>query len=74
MIPADNFTVTISSLNKGINDDHLSTSGHTLTITPDGRLTIESQNGHHILEAGQWDDLELKLLPRIEQIAVAEVG
>jgi hypothetical protein len=74
MIPADNFTVTISSLNKGINDDPLSTSGHTLTITPDGRLTIESQNGHHILEAGQWDDLELKLLPRIEQIAVAEVG
>jgi hypothetical protein len=74
MSAVDHFTVTISSLNKGLNDDHLSMSGHTLTVTPDGRLSIEGEKGQHILEPGQWDDLELKMLPHIDRISLAEIG
>jgi hypothetical protein len=41
----DHFTVSISSLNNGLNDDRRSLSGHTLTIAPDGRLSIETYKG-----------------------------
>jgi hypothetical protein len=49
MSTIDHFTVAITSLNKGLNDDRQSLSGHTLTVTPDGRLTIEGEKGRHTL-------------------------
>jgi hypothetical protein len=74
MSAIDHFTVTISSLNKGLNDDHQSISGHTLTVAPDGRLSIEGEKGHHSLAPGEWDDLELRMLPYIDKLSLAEVG
>jgi hypothetical protein len=70
----DNFTVSISSLNTGLNDDRQSLSGHTLTVTPDGRLSIESEKGRHTFASGEWDDLEVKMLPHIETASLADVG
>ena len=74
MIANDHFTVTISSLNNGLNDDRLSLSGHSLTVSPDGRLSIESEKGSHIFAPGEWDDFELKMLPQIEKSSLADVG
>ena len=74
MIVNDHFTVTISSLNNGLNDDRQSLSGHTLTVTPDGRLSIDSEKGGHIFARGEWDDVELKMLPQIEKSSLADVG
>jgi hypothetical protein len=74
MSAIDHFTVTISSLNKGPNDDHQSLSGHTLSVTPDGRLTIEGEKGRHTLAPGEWDDFELKMLPTITTSSLADAG
>ena len=70
----DHFTVTISSLNNGLNDDRQSMSGHTLPVTPDGRLSIDGEKGRHTLAPGAWDDFELKTLPSINTASLAEVG
>lgn len=70
----DHFIVTISSLNSGVNDDRQSISGHTLTVTPDGVLSIQSEKGPHTLAAGEWDDLELRMLPSINKASLADVG
>ena len=74
MIANDHFTVTISSLNNGLNDDRLSLSGHSLTVTPDGRLAIDSEKGRRMFAPGEWDDVELKMLPHIEKSSLADVG
>jgi hypothetical protein len=74
MSATDHFTVSISSLNHGLNDDRQSLSGHTLTVSPDGRLSIESEKGPHTLAAGEWDDLELRMLPSINKASLADVG
>jgi hypothetical protein len=74
MSAIDHFTVTVSSLNKGLNDDHQSMSGHTLTVTPDGRLSIDGEKGRHTLARGEWDDLELKILPSISKGSLADIG
>jgi hypothetical protein len=71
----DRFAVTISSLNNGLNDDRQSLSGHTLTVSPDGRLSIDSEKGPHTFAPGDWDDLELKMLPTLEeQSSLADIG
>jgi hypothetical protein len=70
----DCFTVTISSLNNGLNDDRQSLSGRTLTVSPDGRLSIESEKGLHTFAQGEWDDLELKMLPALDKASLADVG
>ena len=70
----DRFTVTISSLNNGLNDDHQSMSGHTLTVSPDGSLSIQSEKGPRTLAAGEWDDLELKMLPSFDKGSLADIG
>jgi hypothetical protein len=70
----DHFTVSISSLNNGLNDDRQSVSGHTLTVSPDGRLSIDSEKGRHTFATGEWDDLELRMLPHIETASLADVG
>lgn len=74
MSAADYFTVSISSLNNGLNDDRQSLSGHTLTVAPDGRLSIESEKGRQTFAPGEWDDVELKLLPQIEASSLADPG
>jgi hypothetical protein len=74
MIANDHFTVTISSLNNGLNDDRLSLSGHSLTVRPDGRLSIDSEKGRRMFAPGEWDDVELKMLPHIEKSSLADVG
>jgi hypothetical protein len=71
---ADRFTVSISSLNSGLNDDRQSLSGHTLTVSADGQLSIDSEKGQHTFGAGDWDDLELKMLPHIETSSLDDVG
>jgi hypothetical protein len=71
---ADRFTVSISSLNSGVNDDRQSLSGHTLTVSPDGQLSIDSEKGQHTFAVGDWDDLELKMLPHIETSSLDDVG
>jgi hypothetical protein len=71
---ADRFTVSISSLNSGVNDDRQSLSGHTLTVSPDGQLSIDSEKGQHTFAVGDWDDLELKMLPHIETSSQDDVG
>jgi hypothetical protein len=74
MSASDQFTVTISSLNNGLNDDRQSLSGRSLTVTPDGRLSIESEKGRHTFAPGEWGDVELKVLPQIEGSSLADVG
>ena len=74
MSATDHFTVSISSLNNGLNDDRQSLSGHTLRVAPDGRLTIEGEKGLHTLAAGEWDDLELRRLPSISAASLAAIG
>jgi|HubBroStandDraft_5_1064220.scaffolds.fasta_scaffold213612_1 hypothetical protein len=74
MIANDHFTVTISSLNGGLNDDRVSLSGHTLGVSPDGQLSIDSEKGRHTFAPGEWDDVELKMLPHIEKSSLADVG
>jgi hypothetical protein len=71
---ADRFTVSISSLNSGVNGDRQSLSGHTLTVSPDGQLSIDSEKGQHTFAVGEWDDLELKMLPHIETSSLDDVG
>jgi hypothetical protein len=69
----DHFSVTISSLNNGLNGDRQSPSGHSLS--PDGRLSIDSEKGRHTFAPGDWDDLELKMLPTLEETSsLADVG
>jgi hypothetical protein len=74
MIANDHFTVTISSLNNGLNDDRVSLSGRSLTVSPDGRLSIDSEKGRQTFAPGEWDDVELKMLPQIEKSSLADVG
>ena len=74
MSASDHFIVTISSLNKGLNDDRESMSGRTLTVGADGRLSIEGEKGRRTLAPGEWDDLELKMLPSIGKGSLADVG
>jgi hypothetical protein len=74
MIANDHFTVTISSLNNGLNDDRVSLSGRSLTVSPDGRLSIDGEKGRQTFAAGEWDDVELKMLPQIEKSSLADVG
>ncbi|WP_158813853.1 hypothetical protein [Methylocapsa sp. S129] len=70
----DHFTVSISSLNSGLNDDRQSLSGHTLTVTPDGRLSIDGEKGRRTLAPGEWDDFELKMLPTLDKSSLADIG
>jgi hypothetical protein len=70
----DHFTVSIGSLNNGLNDDRQSLSGHTLTVTPDGRLSIDSEKGQKTLAPGDWDDPELKMLPVLDKSSLADIG
>jgi hypothetical protein len=70
----DHFIVIISSLNCGLNDDRQSLSGHTLTVSPDGRVSIDSGKGRHTLAPGEWDDLELKMLPTLDKSSLADIG
>ena len=63
MNASDRFTVTISCLNKGLDDQRHKMTGHTLTVRPDGTLTIQGDKGSQTLAPGLWDDLELKMLP-----------
>jgi hypothetical protein len=74
MSAIDHFTVSVSSLNNGLNDDRQSLSGHTLTVTPDGRLSIDGQKGRHTLAPGEWDDLELRMLPSVDKASLAATG
>jgi hypothetical protein len=74
MTDMDRFNVSISSLNRGLNDDRQSLAGHTLTVTPDGSLTIVGQKGRHTLGPGEWDDLELKMLPTLDKTSLADIG
>ena len=71
---SDSFTVSISSLNNGLNDDRQSLTGRTLTITPDGRLSIDSEKGRRSFGPGEWDDLEVKMVPHVETASLADVG
>jgi hypothetical protein len=71
MTDIDRFNVSISSLNGGLNDDRQSLAGHTLTVAPDGTLTIV---GEHTLGPGEWDDLELKMLPTLDKTSLADIG
>lgn len=70
----DHFTVSISSLNNGLNDDRQSLSGHTLTVSSDGRLSIDSEKGRQTIAPGEWDDLELKMLPTLDKSSLADIG
>jgi hypothetical protein len=74
MTDIDRFNVSISSLNGGPNDDRQSLAGHTLTVTPDGTLTIVGERGKHTLGPGEWDDLELKMLPTLDKTSLADIG
>jgi hypothetical protein len=74
MTDIDRFNVSISSLNDGLNDDRQSLAGHTLTVTPDGTLTIVGEKGSHTLAAGDWDDFELKMLPTLDKTSLADIG
>jgi hypothetical protein len=74
MTASDHFTVSISSLNSGLNDDRQSLSGHTLTVSADGRLSIDSEKGRHTLAPGEWDDLELKMLPTLDKASLAAIA
>jgi hypothetical protein len=74
MTNSDHFNVSISSLNGGLNDDRQSLAGHTLTITPDGTLTIVGAKGKHTLGPGELDDLELKMLPTLDKTSLADIG
>jgi hypothetical protein len=70
----DHFTVSISSLSNGLNDDRRSLPRHTLTVTSAGRLSIDSQHGRRTFALGDWDDRELKMLPHIETASLANAG
>jgi hypothetical protein len=74
MSTSDHFTVGLSSLNNGLNNDRPSLSGHTLTVSPDGRLSIDSEKGRHTLAPGERDDLELKMLPTLDKSSLADIG
>ena len=63
MNATDRFTVTISRLNKGLDDRRQRMTGHTLTVRPDGALTVQGDKGSQTLAPELWDDLELKMLP-----------
>ena len=70
----DHFTVSISSLNNGVNDDRRSLSGHTLTIALDGRLSIETDKGRRTFAPAEWDDLEVKMMPHVRTASLTDVG
>ncbi len=74
MSVADRFIITIGSLNSGLNDDRQSLSGHTLKVSADGALSIESEKGLHVLAPGDWDDFELKKLPSLDMGSLADPG
>jgi hypothetical protein len=74
MADTNRFNVSISSLNGGVNDDRQSLAGHTLTVSPDGRLAIIGEQGRYTLAPGEWDDLELKLLPTLDKTSLADIG
>jgi hypothetical protein len=44
------------------------------TVSPDGRLSIDSEKGRHTLAPGEWDDLELKMLPTLDKSSLADIG
>jgi hypothetical protein len=70
----DHFTVSISSLNNGVNDDRRSLSGHTLTIALDGRLSIETDKGRRTFAPAEWDDLEVEMMPHVRTASLTDVG
>ena len=70
---SDRFAVTISRLNKGLDDRRHRRTGHTLTVRPDGTLTVQGDKGTQTLAPGLWDDLELKILPS-DKASLADPG
>jgi hypothetical protein len=64
MAERDIFTVTVSRTGEGLHQSPYETrTGHTLTIKPDGSLSIQGANNAGWGLSGGWDSLELQLLP-----------
>jgi hypothetical protein len=37
-------------------------------------LSIVGEKGRHTLAPGEWDDLELKMLPTLDKSSLADIG
>jgi hypothetical protein len=59
----DLYSVTVSRINEGMNQPPYETwTAHTITVTPNGSLSIEGAKNGHTLTAGLWDGFEVKRL------------
>jgi hypothetical protein len=58
------FTVTISRINEGLNQaPYITMEGHTLSLSPDGTLSISGDNSRGLnTAAGLYDGFEVKRL------------
>ena len=57
------FTVTVRrTFDRTDADRTFTMSAHTLTLTPDGHLSIEGQYQSRAFSAGAWDAFEVKRL------------
>jgi hypothetical protein len=60
---ADLYSVTVSRINEGINQSPFETwTAHTISVTPDGSLSISGVSSGRSLSAGLWDGFEVKRL------------
>ncbi len=57
----DHFSVTVSRVNESANvDPYISISGHSLTVSSDGTLSVVGQHGGRSFSGGLWDGFEVR--------------
>jgi hypothetical protein len=63
MSDTDHFSVTVSRINEGANEEPFQTwTGHSLSVGRDGSLSIQWEDGSRLLSAGLWDGFEVKVI------------
>ena len=61
MADADHFTVTLRRVAESLDvDPHFTMPAHSLTLSPDGHLSIEGQYQSRSFSPGAWDSFEVK--------------
>ena len=63
MLGTNHFTVTVQrAFDRTDTDATFTMAAHTLTLTPDGHLSIEGQYQSRAFSSGAWDRFEVKRL------------
>jgi hypothetical protein len=65
MRKTDQFYVTVSRINEAAHQEPYETfTGHTLSVSQDGTLSITWDGGCKLLSGGLWDGFDVRVMPQ----------